>query len=426
MLARLFNSKVARNLSVYLITDVLNKSISLLLLPILTRFLTRPEYGLLGTFNAYVAIVSVFVGLSVQTGVAVNYFKMETEEFRRFVANALLILLGSTLLVMGVVAVIHALELISFPFHTAWVYLGILSAAGNFLTIVNLTLWQVEQRAKAFGAYQVSLAILNAAISILLVVGCHLSYSGRLIGIVGTSIAFGAISLGVIWWRGYLDFRFEWRHVKDGLAFGVPLVPHTLSSWLKNGIDRFFMLELVGAAAVGVYTVGYYVGFVVGLFGLAFRRAWNPYLFERLGKADLNEKKRLVKITYLYFGGVAVVTGLVIAGAKILMPHLVGSAFSGSLEYVTWIAVAYAFQACQAVGAYIFYVKKTYLLAIVTFVSGALHAGLCYVLIRQNGAIGAAQASTISFFLTFVAVWVLSARVYPMPWFSWLRRSSRS
>ena len=42
---------------------------------------------------------------------------------------------------------------------------------------------------------------------------------------------------------------------------------------------------------------------------------------------------------------------------------------------------------------------------------------LNYFLIKANGVIGAAQATTITFFVSFVLTWILSAKVYKMPWF---------
>ena len=65
---------------------------------------------------------------------------------------------------------------------------------------------------------------------------------------------------------------------------------------------------------------------------------------------------------------------------------------------------------------YIFYAKKTYILAYVTFSVTILHIGFLYFLINLNGAIGAAQAIMITSIITFLSVWILSHKVYKMPW----------
>jgi len=43
-----------------------------------------------------------------------------------------------------------------------------------------------------------------------------------------------------------------------------------------------------------------------------------------------------------------------------------------------------------------------------------------YLLISYNGILGAAQATTLTSFTVFIAVWWLSQKLYPMPWFKWL------
>ena len=65
---------------------------------------------------------------------------------------------------------------------------------------------------------------------------------------------------------------------------------------------------------------------------------------------------------------------------------------------------------------YIFYIKKTHMLAWITFFSASINVVLNYFLIKINGAIGAAQATTITFFVRFILTWTSSVRIYKMPW----------
>ena len=67
----------------------------------------------------------------------------------------------------------------------------------------------------------------------------------------------------------------------------------------------------------------------------------------------------------------------------------------------------------------VLFMNKTKWLATITVSVGFCHLIVSYALIRLNGSVGAAQATTFSFFLTFVLVWILSSKVYPMPWRFW-------
>ena len=91
--------------------------------------------------------------------------------------------------------------------------------------------------------------------------------------------------------------------------------------------------------------------------------------------------------------------------------------FKSSIQYIIYFAIAFAFQGMYfMITNYIFYVKKTQILSYITFSTAIFHIGLLYILINLNGAIGAAQASLVSFFITFILTWYLSNKVYSMPW----------
>jgi O-antigen/teichoic acid export membrane protein len=134
----------------------------------------------------------------------------------------------------------------------------------------------------------------------------------------------------------------------------------------------------------------------------------------------MENKKKIVKFTYIYFVGILLFAICFAYLAKLFLPYFLGEKFTASAEFILYFSVAFAFQGMYfMVTNYIFYVKKTHILAYVTFGTAVLHVGLLYLFINANGAIGAAQASVISFAITFLIVWILASRVYKMPWRVW-------
>ncbi len=109
--------------------------------------------------------------------------------------------------------------------------------------------------------------------------------------------------------------------------------------------------------------------------------------------------------------------GLISLISPWVITHFLNERYLDSKEVIPWIAFGYAFQGMYfMVVNYIFYEKKTYILAFVTFTSGIIHVILSYTFIHAYGAIGVAYATTLSFFIMFVMVWILSSKIYPMPW----------
>jgi Na+-driven multidrug efflux pump len=90
---------------------------------------------------------------------------------------------------------------------------------------------------------------------------------------------------------------------------------------------------------------------------------------------------------------------------------------------VGWLALGFLFSAMYyMVTNYIFYTRRTAWLAGITFLTAAINIPLTYFLILTSGAVGAAQATAISLGLSFLFTWLVSQRVYPMPWLAGLRQ----
>ena len=76
---RLKQSVLFKNTFIYTLLQLINKGIPFLLLPILTRYLTTNDYGMIATYNTFVGILAIFIGLSMPGAVGVNYFQLKKE-----------------------------------------------------------------------------------------------------------------------------------------------------------------------------------------------------------------------------------------------------------------------------------------------------------------------------------------------------------
>jgi O-antigen/teichoic acid export membrane protein len=375
------------------------------------------DYGMVANYLVLLAVLSAFIGLNANSAVAINFFKLDRDNFRKYTANALGILLISTFVLSLLLCVFSGVLLKYLKIPRIWSCIAPFLVSCQFITSINLILWQSEQRPKPYSAYQVLQTMVNVTLILLFVVGLKMTWRGQLLALLVSTVTFALVSFVVIVRRGYLKFEFHDGHIKDALFFGVPLIPHQLSGWLRTGVDRIFLTNIIGIASTGLYSVGYQFGMIIGVLGSAFNRAWSPFLFNKLKSADLGQKTRLVEFIYLCFIAVTVFTLLFSVVAPWVMSFFLGDRFRDSSKFVVWIAFGYAFDVMYyMVANQIFYAKASHLIALATFTSSVVHIILSYSLIRLNGAIGCAQATTISFFIFFILTWTLSARVYPMPW----------
>jgi len=383
----------------------------------MTRYLTPTDYGIVATFNVLLAVMVVFVGLSMNGAISVNFFKLNKDELKEYIGNVFFILFFSFLLVFSIVYILKSNFSFFTKFPENWISFIVIIALCQSIYSINIGLWQVEQKSLPYGLFQISSTILNVSLSLIFVVLLCWGWQGRILGVIITSVIFGLLSIFVIYKREYIKFFFNKKYIKDALFFGIPLIPHALGGWMITGIDRIFINTMVNVGATGIYTVGYQIGKIIGLLASSFNLAWAPFLFNKLKENNYSTKLKIVKFTYLYSVCIILAALALSFVAPYFLKFFVSANFYSAYKYVLWIALGYAFKGMYfMVVNYIFYVKKTYILAWVTFFSAGVNVVLNYFFIKANGAIGAAQATTITFFIQFVLTFVLSSRVYKMPW----------
>jgi len=410
-----------KNSIIYMLAEIINKGVPFLLLPVLTKYLTPYDYGIIASFSSFIGFISIFIGLSVHGAINITYFKHKKEILKIYIANGLFLVFMGFLIVSLFVYLFQQELSHKLLLESEWLYIGLIVAFSQIITLINLTLWISEKKSKIYSFYQIGQTIMQSILTLVLIIGYNYNWEGQLISILVASLSFAILSLYLLKLRGYLEFKYSVKDIKDLLHFGIPLIPHQLSGWLTTSGDRLLLIAMVGASTTGIFTIGYQIGMIMSVLVTAFHKAWNPYIYEKLSiKMDLVEKIKIVKFTYLYFISIIVVTFILNELGFYIFKYFISSNFLESYQYVIYILIEYAINGMYfMVVSYIFFFKRTKLLAIITFVLSLLHILLSYIFINLYGAIGVAYSGIISYTLMFFSVWYYSNKIYPMPWLFW-------
>ena len=400
-------SKLFGNAAIYLGANILNAAIPFLLLPVLTRVLTPADYGTVAMFSIVLSVLGAFTGLSVHGAIGVRYFQLEKWELAEYVGTCIGILVISTSLLLLLVVLFGSwLEGLS-GVPLDWILVAVVLSGLQFLANIRLSLWQVSGAARKYGAFQITQSLLNAVVSLVLILIVGMAWEGRVLGQALAIILFGIIAL---WWLlrdGLLQFRGEWRvHSRDALNFGVPLIPHVIGGLLIVATDRLIIAKLLDLTQVGIYMVALQVGQIIGIVTVSFNNAYSPWLMENLSKADEALRRNIVRGTYLYFFLVLTCAAVFGVAAPMFLVLLVGESFRAAGEVVIYITAGFAFGGCYyMVTNYIFFESRTKALALITFISGLVNISLMFVLVEHNGISGAGQAFMFSQAFSFLVTW---------------------
>lgn len=412
----IFSSSLFKASGIYTFTSILNAAIPFFLLPILTRYLTPEDYGVVSMFALLVSIFGVFTGLSVHGAINRVYFEKKID-FKVYVFNALVILSVSSILtlILAVIFLKYIAHYSSVP--EIWITLAVVVSFFQFLILSVLSIYQARMMAQKYSLIQFSSALLNGLLSIILVVAIGLKWEGRILGQVIATTVIGLLCLILL--KNWIDLKFNFSYIKHALKFGVPLIPHALGGMFIIATDRLLITNLINVKETGIYTVGLQIGSIVTLFADAFNKAYAPWLFEKLNQNNEITKIKIVKFTYLYFLVILCFAMALGLSAPFLTKYLLGKSFSDSSAVVLWIALGGAFNGMYYMTVnYIFYVYKTHFLSALTFISGVLNIVFTYYFIKYFGILGAGYSYALIFLFQFLITWFLSSKSYKMPWFN--------
>ena len=117
-----------------------------------------------------------------------------------------------------------------------------------------LTLFRLEERARAYFVTTILNVIAAIALTVVLVVGLDEGARGLLIGSYATGAAF-VLGLIVLQWRR-LSLRFDPALLRRLFRFGLPTMPAEVSLYALNFVDRLIIVRSLGLAEAGLYSLG--------------------------------------------------------------------------------------------------------------------------------------------------------------------------
>ena len=418
MLKKTHRSTLIGNASVYAISSVINSGITVLLLPMLTRFLTIEQYGILSMINATISIATPFVGMSISAAIQRQIVETDSNASRKYVFNAFVVMLFSMILVICVFTLFS--NYISKYTEIPEEYLWMIVAISAMDTIINvaLTILQFKEKVAVYALYRNLESLSNVLLSMIFVISLGMMLRGRIIAIVISKFICAFWGIVIIKKMVGFQVKIDMQKIEDILFnFGIPMIPTLLKSTILTYLDRIFITNMENISETGIYTVGNQLSLPILFIAQAFNLAYVPWLYNKLEKNKLEDKKLIVKLTYAYFVIITLIAFTWTIIVNVAAKYIIGIEYSSANMYVFWLALAYAFNGMHMmVVNYIYYEKKLKIYNVVTITVIFSNVILNYIFINQSGAIGAAQATLLVNIISFILTWKLASKVHHMPW----------
>jgi len=405
----------------YSAANMVNAALPFLLLPLLTSYLNPHDYGKLSLVQLLMSLSFPFVLLNIHSLFVMEYSKLSRTEFGHFVSSMIWIPIGAFSILQLLFFLFQNPLSDIFKIPVQWIlYVPFFVLMQSIPTMLPV-IFQAKKEPLNYGKFKISLTLVNFAFTLYFIISMGMGWEGRILGIVAAYTVFTLVSLAVLRRLGYLEFRVSRGTIKEALRFGIPLLPHTLAGILLAMSDKLFLANMLGAGEVGIYSVAFQVAGAILIVMTSINQAWMPHLYEQLNATpSLQTKILIVRQTYKVALAMSGFTLVFIAFIPLVYRFFIGEGYRSGIVLSQVLSVAFLLQGFYfIVTNYIFYVKKTYLLSVITTLSLAVLWGLNYFFILRYGVIGSAYALVCGYGMIFLLGWIVAYRLYPMPWMFW-------
>lgn len=299
-------------------------------------------------------------------------------------------------------------------------WLILLPVCGLLVTYneVFLSYLVIQKKPVFYAAISIVRSVVEISLTFLFVAFFDWGWEGRLYAWLIVILLLFAYGFFYVKKENVLKFKIDPQYIRAGLLFGFPLLMHTIGKFIINQSDRIFIAKMISIDEAGIYNVGYQVGSIMLILVTAFDSSYTPFLYERLSNPSLAKKREIVKTSLGFVLFLLVALTVMTLLTPWFFRVFMDERYVAGTKYVFWTALAYCFWGVYMIFAgYLFFFKKTKFLAFLAIFNVVVNIVLNYILIREMGALGAAYATAISFFLVMLLVVFKAQRVYPMNFF---------
>ena len=298
----------------YAVCSILQKSLSLITLPLFTRLLTQAQYGQYNVYVSWMNIFTIFITLNLPAGSfskAMVNFEDDRSGYIATVQNV-------TLLLAGVFLMLYL------PLQNFWNPLLELPTELVLLMVAEIIMqcallcWYGHRRFtyqyKSVIAVTLLVALASPLLAFFMVIGATEKGIARIIGYAVVIIAVGLACFIYQAIKGKGGFKKKYWHY--ALIFNLPLIPYYLSQVVFNQSDRIMISHLSGTDKAGIYSVAYTLATILNFVITAINGSYVPWFYNKLKTKEGADNKPVAN-------GISILMAFLLLAVIALAPEII-------------------------------------------------------------------------------------------------------
>jgi O-antigen/teichoic acid export membrane protein len=320
---------------------------SIIILPIITPYLTIKDYAIYGLLHAYLGGLNSLSNLGMDIHFQNSYFKNKDnyqQEWNKIFGMIIPIRVLFSILITVVLYLVFKNDVAHIYLFLFLVMVPLLFFSFSSSIASKLCQYEGKHQFVYFSTFISS--IINISLSFYTIYFLRLGYMGWLIASFFSSfISF--LLLGYLLHVKYKiipRFNYTFYSMKKLLKISIPIIPHKYSSYLMNNSDRVILdLYQVPLKYIGTYNVAYNFSSYFSSFNSSLNTVLSPIYFKLFALNDNNKSREIVSlITVLWFIFISLSCILISIWAKEIIDFLYrNDDFDSIYVYVPFLLISF-------------------------------------------------------------------------------------
>ena len=382
---------LVKNVAIFALGSIGSKLIVFFLVPLYTNYLSTEEYGIADLVFTIAQLVVPIVSLVIFD--AVIRFGLEDSAHPEKVLRSGVIVwfIGS---VIGL-AVLPLTEL--YPSVGSWKWYLYFYIVLDPLLAIELNYLKIKNKNTFYAIICIIQTLFMAVFNILFLVYLNWGIGGYLASSILAMLI--AVIVAAILGNTVRDFhsaKTDTQLLKNMVKYSAPLIINNLAWWLMQSSNKILIEGIVGAAALGLFTVASRIPSLINVVVSVFQQAWG---ISSIVEVDSTKENSFFSNVFKWLIiGVSFASIVLNSIIEPFMHIYVGEEFFSAWKYVPLLVGAAAFSAIAAYfGSLYGALKKSVNNMISTLFAGLLSIGLAIVLIPSIGIWGAVIATFVAY-----------------------------
>ncbi len=237
----------------------------IILLPILTKNLSIPDYGVWTQFQITITLVPSIAILGLPyTMVRFMSASRNRKEIQESFYSFLFTVLGASIL--AAIILLLVVEPLSNALFNGNTTVGLILPLTVVMTAIMLLFFDFFRASNEMTTYAILTTVQSYMVIFFALILILAGYGvvGAVTGILITQTLISLIMFIMVFRR--IGFKIpKFMNLREYLSFGLPTIPSNASFWILDATDRYVVGLAIGITAVGYYSAGYTIGALMSL-----------------------------------------------------------------------------------------------------------------------------------------------------------------